>query len=159
MTGCGKSSVGEKLARKIGYEFLDLDKIIVQREGAPIPEIFANYGEEYFRQCEYNALNEALLTNQNTKILSCGGGVILAPRNRELLRENSTVIWITRAAKLVLKNQAVLARPPINGEKSRYLDLLQLRQPMYQETAHFVVKNKKIAVCVREITQLLSLNE
>jgi len=158
MTGSGKTKVGEELARQLECNLLDLDQVIVEREGSSIPEIFSDKGEEYFRQCEHDALNDTLYMKKNI-VLSCGGGVIIAERNRQLLRENSIVVWITRDVELVLQNETIIARPPINGDKSRYLDLLLLRQPLYQDTAHFVVENRDVEDCVDEIIKLLALCE
>ena len=81
--GSGKSTLGKMLAKKLAFDFVDLDGYIEEKENMSIPQIFANYGEAYFRQCEYSAL--ASFLNANNTVLSLGGGVQIADENKKLL--------------------------------------------------------------------------
>ncbi len=88
--GSGKTTVGRTLARALGREFVDLDRTVVKRAGRQIPEIFAENGEDYFRDLEHHALLDAL-RGRPRSVVACGGGVVVRPENRALLREVATV--------------------------------------------------------------------
>lgn len=72
--GCGKSSLGKKLAKTADMEFVDMDSLIEQREGASVSDIFAYAGEAYFRQAERNLIEE-LAEQETSMVISTGGGV------------------------------------------------------------------------------------
>lgn len=137
MTGCGKTAVGKRLAALAGMEFADLDEAIVAAAGMPVVDIFRAGGEEAFREAERRALS-GLLERETPFILSCGGGAILREENRALLREKALTIWLRRDPELVLRDRAVLRRPPICGQKSNYLALLEKRTPVYEAAADLV---------------------
>ena len=88
--GSGKTTLGRHLARALGLEFVDLDRAIVKQAGKGIPEIFAQHGEEHFRDLEHKALLEAL-DGQEPSVVACGGGIVVRPDNRALLRGVTTV--------------------------------------------------------------------
>jgi shikimate kinase len=88
--GSGKSTVGRIVAEELGWKFVDLDAAVAERAGLSIPEIFEYSGEPYFRNLERMALLDAL-SGPKEKIISCGGGVIIDPRNRAKLLEVPTV--------------------------------------------------------------------
>lgn len=83
--GTGKSTVGKLLARRLGYRFSDLDALIVERAGISINEIFERYGEQRFRELETEAIRS--LGGVSGRVVATGGGAVIAPRNRVLLRE------------------------------------------------------------------------
>jgi len=87
--GSGKSTVGRILARRLGWEFVDLDTELAVREKRPIPQIFRESGEGYFRDLESRGLAWALRTEE--RVVACGGGVVLREENRRLLSAVSTV--------------------------------------------------------------------
>ncbi len=91
--GSGKTTVGRALAGQLGWQLLDLDAAIAERAGLSIPEIFASSGEPRFRELERRELIEAL-DGPRERVVSCGGGVVIDPRNRALLRQVPTVfLW------------------------------------------------------------------
>lgn len=94
MPGCGKSTIGKRVAKQLNKEFIDSDNEIVKREGISIPEIFERLGEEGFRKIESQVIAELSL-KQNC-VIATGGGVILNKRNIELLKENGRIIFIDR---------------------------------------------------------------
>ena len=141
MTGCGKSSVGRILAKKLGARLIDLDDEIVARYG-DIKAIFAEQGEEAFRKIEYETLREiGESKGDELIILSCGGGLPTYEQSRWLLREMSTVVWLRRSAEGVAKGENVLARPPINGDIENYKRLLDKRYPIYKSAADYSFYN------------------
>ncbi|MGL4949120.1 MAG: shikimate kinase [Anaeroplasmataceae bacterium] len=91
MPGCGKSSVGKKLAHKLKYNFIDIDKYIEKKLEMPISQVFDKYGEDYFRKLEKSTLTEFM--NSNNYVISCGGGIVLDSSNKQLM--NGKVILIT----------------------------------------------------------------
>ena len=87
--GCGKTTVGEILAKKLGLPLIDTDAYIVEQEGKSIPDIFAQDGEPYFRKKEA----EATLCTQNA-VISCGGGAMLNPDSADYARKNGAVVLL-----------------------------------------------------------------
>lgn len=135
MTGCGKSSVGRLLAKKLGAGLVDIDDEIVARYGA-IKEIFAKQGEEAFRRIERDTLAEIVAeADGELLILSCGGGLVTYGPSRDLLCDTATVVWLRRSAQSVASDPNVLLRPPINGDINNYKRLLKLRYPIYRSVA------------------------
>ena len=84
MQGCGKSSLGKRVARETGIPFADTDALVAQSAGGTVNEFFERYGEEVFRQAETGAL--ALLTRARPMIISTGGGTVMNPVNRHIMR-------------------------------------------------------------------------
>ncbi len=91
--GSGKSTVGHIVAEALGWEFIDLDRRIEERVGLSIPELFESSSEHFFRDLERRELLEAL-DGPAERVISCGGGVVIDPRNRDRLMEVATVfLW------------------------------------------------------------------
>ncbi|MGH9000821.1 MAG: shikimate kinase, partial [Acidimicrobiia bacterium] len=93
MMGSGKSSVGRRLARRLGRSFVDTDQLVEARRGLPIAEIFAADGEAAFRALESSAVAEALGASPPA-VVAFGGGAILDPANRERARAGAVVVWL-----------------------------------------------------------------
>lgn len=141
MTGCGKSSVGRVLAKKLGARLVDLDDEIVARHGE-IKKIFSEQGEEAFRRIEYETLSEIIAgTDGGIMILSCGGGVPTWEASRLLLCQKTTVVWLRRSADSVASDPNVLLRPPVNGDIENYKRLLEVRYPIYRRMADYSFYN------------------
>ena len=159
MTGCGKSSVGRILARKIDAQLVDLDGEIVSRYGE-IKKIFSENGEAEFRRIEFETLSDILdKANGELLILYCGGGIPTYEPSRELIFEKTTVIWLRRSADSVAADKNVLMRPPINGDISNYKKLLEVRYPIYRKTAHYSFYNAFPQRTAAAIIKKLSLNK
>lgn len=90
MPGCGKSKTARHLAELTNYKIIDLDKYIEEKTGNKISDVFAKYGEHYFRQLENVSLSE--INNSNTNlIVSCGGGIVTNIDNKEIMRNGTTI--------------------------------------------------------------------
>ena len=90
--GCGKTTIGFRLARLFSMEYIDLDAELEQSAGLPIPEIFAQYGEAYFRNLEHQAV--AGIAKRIRCVVSTGGGALTFARNRETIDPRDTVIFL-----------------------------------------------------------------
>lgn len=137
--GAGKSSVGRRLAERLGCEFVDLDVYIEERSGKSIAEIFAEDGETAFRKMETVALND--LPVDRPLVCATGGGIVTSACNRSRMADVGTVIYL-RAEWPTLQRRLVgsAGRPLLANEKDRSAaaELYARRMPDY-ETAGLVV--------------------
>ncbi|MEW5822896.1 MAG: shikimate kinase AroK [Pseudomonadota bacterium] len=143
--GAGKSTTGRLLARTLGYEFIDSDKIVEERTGASIPLIFEIEGEEGFRQREIQAIEE--LTRQPGIVLATGGGAILRPENRHILRERGVVIYLHAPVEQQLQRTAHDKNRPLlltDDRRGRLTELMRIREPLYRELAHILVDTEHL---------------
>ena len=97
----GKTAVGRSLARSLGWAFVDLDGVIEAGEGSSIREIFVRRGEPYFREREKAALGQVL--DGSGQVIALGGGAVVDPDSRSLLKERSLLIWLRVAPLTVLR--------------------------------------------------------
>ncbi len=101
MMGCGKSSIGRRLAARLGLEFKDADNEIEQAAGMRIPEIFETHGEDYFRAGERRVIERLLC--ERAHILAAGGGAFCNPRTHHLIKEKAFSIWLNVELKELLR--------------------------------------------------------
>lgn len=135
MMGCGKSTVASIVAKKLGYEFLDIDEIIVKNVGCSIVEIFKYQDEEYFRKKEYEALTFAL--EKNNVIIASGGGAYINDKSRKLIEEKSISIWLNATCEVIYRRVKYKKTRPLianttDVKKSVY-NLYEKRRPIYQQ--------------------------
>lgn len=141
MMGAGKTTVGKALAQRTGRTLLDTDALIVERYGN-INDIFARYGEQYFRDLETQTVQE--LCQQDKLILSVGGGLVLKRQNVEILQKNGKIIYLrAKLDTLMQRLSSDRERPLLHaGEESlqdRLTRLLNERACIYEKAADFVV--------------------
>lgn len=147
--GSGKSTQGKKLASKLGYHFIDLDKYIEDEYGMSISDIFANKGQSEFRAMEHNTLKKVVDLKQNL-VVACGGGTPCYYNNIELMNNNGTSIYIKMSAD-TLVNRLINAkshRPLIDGktheELKQYItEHLEKREDIYHK-AQYTIKGKDL---------------
>jgi shikimate kinase len=145
--GCGKTSVGKRLAKALNQPFIDLDARIEAREGTSIAEIFTSRGEAEFRRIETAVLRAAL---QEPGVIATGGGIVTQEANRELLQDASAPVVYLRSrpqtlARRIRRQPGV--RPLIDGQRTlslaqtsaRAQELLQTRAPYYEACATVTV--------------------
>ena len=138
--GCGKTTVGKSLARKLGYPFLDSDREIESRCGVDIPTIFEFEGEAGFRRREVRIINE--LTKLEPAVIATGGGSILDPRNRKRLHQRGHVILLSVDIKEQLRRVSLNKGRPllaVDDVEARLTKLMSERRALYEEAAHHTV--------------------
>ncbi len=139
--GAGKSTVGRRLARALGREFLDSDRVIEERTGARIPWIFEVEGEAGFRGRERAVLAD--LTARPGIVLATGGGAILDPTNRAHLAERGTVIYLKTSLEQQLRRVARDPNRPlvqVADPRAKLQSLMAERGPLYESVAHHVIR-------------------
>jgi len=141
MMGSGKTTVGKLLANHLEWEFVDTDELIVEETGLSIPVLFKDKGEQYFRRLEQEAV--ARVARRRRMVVATGGGVILNPENRQVLKENGLVFYLRGTAQvLAARVGAGEGRPLLTGkELAPELErLLAVREKYYQEAADVVLE-------------------
>lgn len=142
MMASGKTTTGEAVARRLGWDFLDSDRQVEQRAGRSVEEIWKVDGEAGFRELEAEALAEAVAsTAQRPAVIAAAGGVVLDPRNRDLLKEHPPVVWLrARPDTLAGRAGTGAGRPLLAGDPASVLLRLDAeRRPFYEEVAGMVV--------------------
>lgn len=150
MPGCGKSTIGAVLAKKLNRVLMDADERIVSLAGKSIPEIFAQDGETVFRSWETKALEET--GKQSGLILATGGGCVTRQENYPLLHQNGSIVYLRRDISLLPKDGRPLS------QKNSLDAMYQARRPLYEAFADFTVDNngtpedtvKAILACLEE---------
>ncbi|MFJ6652316.1 shikimate kinase [Microbacterium sp. NPDC091313] len=130
--GAGKTSIGRRVAKQLGVRFVDTDAVVVRAHG-PIPQIFADRGEEAFRALEHDAVAEALTGGG---VISLGGGAVLHPTTRELLRAHRVVL-LTVSPEVVAGRIRGSRRPLLQEADplARWREIYAARKPLYDEVA------------------------
>jgi shikimate kinase len=161
--GSGKSTVGKRLARRLGREFIELDRLIEQRAGANISEIFRERGEGGFRDLEEALIKEVSEPTRNS-VIACGGGIILRSANLERLKETSHIVYLeTDTATLQERLAHTRNRPLLDcPDRERMVEELHTtRRPFYESAADITVTtgHRPFAAVISEIIEKLSIDE
>ena len=145
MMGAGKSSVGRRLAARLGLPFVDADTEIEQAANATISEIFERHGEAYFRDGERRVIRRLL--DGQPKVLATGGGAYMLPETRGAIRENGVSIWLKADRDLILSRVRRRSNRPLlkTGDPETVIDrLIAERQPVYAE-ADIHIQSRDVA--------------
>ena len=153
--GSGKTAVGRKLAKKIGWKFVDVDAEIVKSEGMSITKIFEKYGEVYFRRLETEAARKIL--DGSGKIVATGGGIVVKKRNIPVIKKRGVVAY--------LKNSFAESEKRLKGKKDRPLfrninnarKLYKERLELYEKAADIKVltDGKTVAAAAESVKKKL----
>ncbi|MCK5683795.1 hypothetical protein KAJ27_06725 [bacterium] len=137
--GCGKTTIGEKLAARLGYTFVDMDEMIEKKSGMKITEIFSKYGENYFRKLENELLIEHVYRRRI--VVSFGGGVIERKENRVIINENMVPVWLYATISVCLSRIKKGTRPILDcpEPEKKATELFNARRKHYAKTAELVV--------------------
>ena len=155
--GSGKTSVGTALAKALNKDFIDLDKYIEQAEGITVSEIFARFGENYFRDLETKAVT--LLGSQSGRVISLGGGTLLKSENIKPLKQNGIIFYLDVNADTVLNRLKYdTTRPLLKNNKQQVVyDLINARAPIYKAAADYTVdSNGSVDDAVNQILKIIN---
>lgn len=147
LPGSGKSSVGRVLARRLSTRFTDSDAVIEQRIGEPIRSFFEREGEEPFRDVEQQVIAELCATADG--VLATGGGAVLREANRAALKQGGTVLYLRSSPEELQRRLRHDTQRPLLQVKDPRAKLQQLyreRDPLYRDTAHFIVETGRPTV-------------
>ena len=140
MMGSGKTTVGKALAKALDWTFADTDEVLAERYGS-ITEIFAKYGEDYFREKESEVC--AQLAKGDSLVLSTGGGTLLCAENVRALQSVGKIIFLRANKETLLKRLRGSTDRPLlqSGEKleGKIEELLKIRTPIYLLFADYIV--------------------
>ena len=137
--GSGKTTIGQRVAKHLGLEFFDCDHELEAQTGASVSLIFDVEGEAGFRERETRMLDQ--LTRRKGVLVATGGGVVLRKRNRELLRRNGLVVYMsTSVAQQLRRLNRDRTRPLLQtpDRRERLAQLAAQRNPLYEEVADIV---------------------
>lgn len=161
--GAGKSTVARFLGAQFGMEIVEMDEQIEKSEKKSIPQIFEQYGEEYFRNLETNLLIE--LQNSTKKIISCGGGAAMRERNVREMKKNGYVVLLTAEPETILERvKENDDRPLLKGKKNvEYIrKLMEKRREKYEAAADLIVHTdgKDVQeICEEMIIKLMEMDK
>jgi shikimate kinase len=160
LPGSGKSTIGRQLGRRLGLPFVDSDHVIEQRLGCSIREFFNREGEARFRDIEEGILDD--LTLRHNGVLSTGGGSVLRDINRERLKERGRVVYLHSSPEEVYRRVRHDVNRPllqVADPVQRLRSLYEIRDPLYRETAHYVIDTGRpsVAVLLNMITMQLEM--
>jgi shikimate kinase len=161
LPGSGKTTVGRQLARRLRLPFVDSDHAIETRIGCSIREFFDREGESRFRDIEEEVLDT--LSQNPDCILSTGGGAVLRPNNRLHLHERGRVIYLKSSPEELFRRlRHDVSRPllQVADPLARMRELFLVRDPLYRDTAHFVLETGRpsVATLVNMIVMQLELS-
>src|SRR3954463_602533 len=153
MMGAGKSSIGRRLAQRVGLSFVDADAEIEAAAGMTIAEIFASYGEPYFRSGEQRVI--ARLLESGPQVLATGGGAFMNAETRVAIRQKGVSVWLKAEFEVLMrrvKRRATADRPMLQGDPAqRIRHLMDERYPIYAEA--------DVTVISREVSHELIVGE
>ncbi len=160
--GCGKTSVGMRLAERLAFRFSDTDRIIEEGCKKSISSIFAEEGEEFFRKLETNTI-KGLIGRLTDTVLSVGGGLPVKEENAGLLRQLGQVVYLKASRETIRKRLAGdTTRPLLSGEQAEEKTdaLLKFRTPIYEAAAHITVTTdgRKFDDIIDEIIRRTGVN-
>ena len=138
MPGCGKTTFGKRLARRLSLSFYDADEVLEQREQRTIKNFFAE-SEDAFRSAETRTL--AYVSELEGVIIATGGGAVKRAENMELLKRKGVVVFIDRKPEQILGNIEGDARPLLAADKQRIFKLYEERIDLYRKYADKIITN------------------
>lgn len=157
--GSGKSTVASYLSHNYNLSLVEMDQMIVEKEGMSIPELFAQKGEAYFRDAETSLL--IAIGKEQNKVVSCGGGVVLREQNVAEMKKSGCIVLLTASPETILervKNDD--NRPLLKGKKdvASIRDMIDNRRPKYEAAADFSISTdeKEIEEICKEIIEKIA---
>lgn len=161
--GTGKSTVSRYLSTRFSMESVEMDAVIAKRKGMRISDIFAKFGEEYFRNLETNLLIE--MQSKSNTVVSCGGGVPMRETNVKEMKKNGRVVLLTATPNTIYERvKDSHDRPLLEGHKNiPYIaQLMEARREKYEAAADIVVATdgrSESQICEELVKKLLEMDK
>ena len=158
---CGKSSVGKKLACRMGWKFVDTDRLIEQSTGMRLHRLIQLKGWKYFRALERVVVSR--ISCADATVIATGGGTVIDNGNLKALKKNGWIVWLDVDSKIIrqrmVKEQALgIWRPPLEGKDpiDEIEQILEQRRPIYRKASDLVVDGGTISV--EEVVEVIMKN-
>jgi len=148
----GKTTVGRQLARRLDMPFFDCDEAIEAAAGCSVSDIFARYGESYFRQLEHRTLETLCL--KESCVIATGGGAVLRKDNRLLLRCSGTVFWLDRPLADIMSTDFQTGRPLLTAGRKALERLAAERRALYAACAHYRIAEPLLELAISQIEEI-----
>jgi shikimate kinase len=139
MMGSGKTTIGEEIKKISSLSVVDTDKIIAEEFGMTVQELFAKFGEEYFRAAETKTLIE--VSKKNNLLVSCGGGIVLCLKNIEIMKNSGKIVYIKRSIENILSSINIANRPLFKNGTKKFEDIFNSRKEIYEKNADYIIDN------------------
>lgn len=145
MMGSGKTTIGKALSSHLSLSWIDTDQYIEKQEQQSISHLFAKKGESYFRLCETKALETLIPT---VDVISTGGGIIVTPINREMIKDKAFVIYLKTSIPTLVARIDPSNRPLLQNEdmEAKLMMLYEKRQGFYEECAHLTIETSSLSI-------------
>ncbi|MFX0141001.1 MAG: shikimate kinase [Candidatus Hodarchaeota archaeon] len=156
--GTGKTTIGEKLAKLLNMNFIELDEFIEELAGKTIPHIFREQGEIRFREYEIEACKK--VSNKKNVVIACGGGVVLNKINIDYLKQKAIIVYLETSPSVIYERtmkEGKEKRPLLDNPNpmKSITDLLQFRVPFYKAAAQYTINTEKdIDLIIKEIVEI-----
>jgi len=151
--GCGKTTIGRKLAVRLGYRFVDTDQQIEREQNARVSEIFTRYGEAYFRRLETDLLKR--LENVNNTVISTGGGILTTPGNMAIIRRIGISVYLKACVEDIFERISRNTRRPMlqtADPRKTVVELLSKREGLYEQADCIInTESRKMGEIVSQI--------
>lgn len=148
----GKTTVGRQLARRLDMPFFDCDEAIEAAAGCSVSDIFARYGESYFRQLEHRTLET--LCRKEGCVIATGGGAVLREDNRLLLQRSGTVFWLDRPLADIMSTDFQTGRPLLTAGRKALERLAAERRALYAACAHYRIAEPLLELAISQIEEI-----
>lgn len=155
--GCGKTTIGERLADEWGWSFVDMDADIVKARGTSIADIFDTGGEAAFRELETETLRKRVRMIQSGRpmVVALGGGAFAQEANIQLLQDNGVTVWLDASLELIRQRLEGATDRPLARDPERFEQLYAARRASYAKADYRVeVRNNDPMDAVRQILEL-----
>jgi len=157
----GKTAVGKVLAKKLKAKYVSTDTLVEKRAKQKIKAIFKEKGEDHFRRLETLVLKS--LKGKKNMVISCGGGIVIKPANRALLRKLGVVIWLKASPEIINSRLGSLKQRPLLNirEKSKRMkkirEMLKFRDSLYKKSSHISIDTSSLGLsqAVRKIASVI----
>ncbi len=152
MPSSGKTTLGKRVAEKLGWQFIDTDHLLEATHGRPCRELFVEHGEEAFRTWEAERI--ALLTGITKHVIATGGGALCREGNVELLRELGTLVYLKTPVDVLWERvQTVPRYVDWRRSKGAFNELAKQRVPLYHHATHYTIDTHNLSL--EEVEALL----